>query len=284
MDQQYRDRELGQFLKTRREKISPTQVGLPYGNRRRTLGLKREEVAQLANVSLTWYTWLEQSRSIKVSEQVLESIGHALLLNDTEMQYIFALAQMARPKQKLKGPQFINKTLQLVLNKLEPYPSFVSDQYWNVIGWNDSAKSIFGDFDKMNVRERNTIWRMFTNPSYKVLFCEWDKVAKWIVAQFRLSCSIYADDQWFKNFVEELMIESDEFKKIWLDHNVVFEQDFKKRLMVDNLGELLFDFTSFDLSNNPKIKIAVHTPLDERTEHTINSIHKYVDKNKIRNI
>ena len=98
MDDKYRYKELGQFLKTRRDRISPTQVGLPYGNRRRTLGLKREEVAQLANVSLTWYTWLEQSRSIKVSDQVLESIGHALLLNETEMQYIFSLSQMAMPE------------------------------------------------------------------------------------------------------------------------------------------------------------------------------------------
>lgn len=127
MDEKYRYKELGQFLKSRRDKISPTQVGLPYGNRRRTLGLKREEVAQLANVSLTWYTWLEQSRSIKVSDQVLESIGHALLLNETEMQYIFALSQIAMPESKSQGPQLISKSLQAVLNKLDPYPAFASD-------------------------------------------------------------------------------------------------------------------------------------------------------------
>lgn len=271
MEDSYRYKELGRFLKARREKISPTQVGLPYGNRRRTLGLKREEVAQLASVSLTWYTWLEQSRSIKVSEQVLESIGHALMLNETEMQYIFALAKLAMPKTRLtQGPQFINDTIQVVINKLEPFPSFASDQYWNVIGWNNSAKIIFGDFAKMNARERNTIWRMFTNPKYKTLFTEWDKVAKWIVAQFRLSCSNYTEDQWFKNFVEELMIESEEFKKIWLDHNVAFDKDLKKKLMVDKLGELVFDFTSFDLSNNSKIKIAVHSPLNEEITQKLN--------------
>ena len=265
MDDEYRYKELGQFLKTRRDKISPTQVGLPYGSRRRTLGLKREEVAQLANVSLTWYTWLEQGRFIKVSDQVLESIGRALLLNETEMKYIFALSQIVMPESKSQGPQFISKPLQAVLNKLEPYPTFASDQYWNVIGWNDCAKAIFGDFDKMNARERNTIWRMFTNPKYKTLFTQWDKVAQWIVAQFRLSCSQYTSDQWFKNFVEELMIESDDFKKWWLDHNVTFEEDFQKRLSIESLGELVFDFTSFDVSSNPQIKIAVHTPANIET-------------------
>jgi len=265
MDDEYRYKELGKFLKTRRDLISPTQVGLPYGNRRRTLGLKREEVCQLAHVSLTWYTWLEQSRPIKVSEQVLESIGHALLLNETEMQYIFALSQLARPESKSQRPQLISKSLQTVLDKLDPYPAFASDQYWNVIGWNTSAKIIFGDFDKMNARERNTIWRMFTNPSYKTLFSEWDKVGQWIVAQFRLSCSIFTSDQWFKNFLEELMIESDDFKKWWLDHNVAFEEDFQKQLMIEAIGELVFDFTSFDVSSNPQIKIAVHTPADGET-------------------
>lgn len=265
MNDEYRYKVLGQFLKTRRAKISPTQVGLPYGNRRRTPGLKREEVAQLANVSLTWYTWLEQSRPIKVSDQVLESVGHALLLNETEMQYIFALSQLAMPESNLQGPQLISKPLQAVLDKLEPYPSFASDQYWNVIGWNASAKMIFGDFDKMNARERNTIWRMFTNPNYKALFSEWEKVSQWIIAQFRLSCGIYASDQWFKNFVEELMIDSEDFKKWWVDHNVAFEEDFQKRLMIEPLGELIFDFTSFDVSSNPQIKIAVHTPANGET-------------------
>ncbi|MCX7749856.1 MAG: helix-turn-helix transcriptional regulator [Clostridia bacterium] len=262
---EYRFKELGQFLKTRRARISPTQVGLPYGNRRRTPGLKREEVAQLANVSLTWYTWLEQGRPIKVSEQVLESIGHALLLDETEMQYVFMLSQLTMTEIKPQKSQLVSKPLQAVLDKLGPFPSFASDQYWNVIGWNASAKVIFGNFDKMNDRERNTIWRMFTNPSYKGLFAEWDKAARWIVSQFRLSCGIYASDQWFKKFVEELMIESNDFKQWWLEHNVAFEENFRKKLNVEPVGQLVFDFTSFDVSSDPRIKIAVHTPADEET-------------------
>lgn len=265
MDDEYRLKELGQFLKIRRERISPTQVGLPYGNRRRTPGLKREEVAQLANVSLTWYTWLEQGRSIKVSDQVLESIGRSLLFNETEMQYIFVLSQLVMPESKAHEFQLVSKPLQAVLNKLEPYPTFASDQYWNVIGWNDSAKLIFGNFDNMNDRERNTIWRMFTNSNYKELFSEWDKAAQWMVAQFRLSCGMYATDQWFKKFVEELMTKSDSFKKLWLEHNVTFEENFQKRLRIEPLGELVFEFTSFDVSSNPKIKIAVHTPGNKDT-------------------
>lgn len=272
MDDEYRYKELGKFLKTRRDKISPTQVGLPYGNRRRTLGLKREEVAQLANVSLTWYTWLEQGRSINVSDQVLESIGHTLLLNETEMKYIFALSQITMPESKVSAPQFISKPIQAILNKLEPYPSFASDQYWNVIGWNESAKLIFGDFSKMNGRERNTIWRMFTNTKYKTLFTEWDEVGQWIVAQFRISCSQYTSDKWFENFVEELILESDDFKNWWVDHNVDFQDDFKKRINIESVGELIFDFTSFDVSINPRTKIAIHTPANMETSNKLKNL------------
>jgi len=110
---------------------------------------------------------------------------------------------------------------------------------------------------------------MFINPQNRTLFTEWDKVGQWIVAQFRLSCSQYTSDQWFENFVKELMIESDDFKKWWLDHNVNFEEDFRKHLMIESVGELVFDFTSFDVSSNPQIKIAVHTPANSETSYKL---------------
>lgn len=272
MDDEYRFRELGQFLKARRARISPTQVGLPYGNRRRTPGLKREEVAQISNVSITWYTWMEQGRPIKVSEQVLASIGQALLLNEREMQYIFKLSQMTMTEIKHQESQLVGKPLQAILDKLEPFPSFASDQYWNVIGWNPSAKAIFGDFEKMNGRERNTIWRMFTNPEYKKLFSDWDKAAEWIVAQYRLACGSYLADEWFKKFVDELMAESSDFMKFWMEQNVNYEGDFRKRFYIQTVGEMIFDFTSLDLSINPHIKIAVHTPVDEETTEKLKKI------------
>ncbi len=266
--------ELGKFIKSKREKISPTQVGFYYGKRRRTPGLKREEVAQLANVSLTWYTWLEQGRDIKVSEQVLESIGNALLLNETEMLYIFSLSQMTVPKGKSKSKKMnlISNPVQIILDKLEPYPSFASDQYWNVIGWNKIAKRIFGDFDHMNSRERNTIWRMFTFSEYRSLFMDWEMVSQWIVAQYRLSCINFMNDSWYKNFIDDLMKQSDEFKQLWLDHNVTYEDDFRKRMNVESLGMLLFDFTSFDVSTSPNIKIAIHTPANQETMEKLNTL------------
>lgn len=272
MSDAYGYKELGQFLKAKRNQISPTQVGLPYGGKRRAPGLKREEVAQLASVSLTWYTWLEQNRSIKVSEQVLESIGHALLLNETEMKYIFSLAQLAIPELKPSSAEFVSKPIQTALNKFDPYPAFASDQYWNVIAWNASANAIFGNFDKMSSRERNTVWRMFKTPHYKELFTEWHKAAEWIVAQFRISCGKYNADSWFSNFVNELMEDSIEFKTLWLNQNVCFDTNFKKSISYKTLGTLLFDFTSYDLSANSQIKIALHTPADEDTSHKLNKL------------
>jgi transcriptional regulator with XRE-family HTH domain len=273
MEDKYRLKELGNFLKARRERISPTQVGLPYGNNRRTSGLKREEVAQLANVSLSWYTWLEQGRSIKVSSQVLESIGHALLLNEAEMRYIFILSQLAMTDIKLGESQIVIKPLQVILNKLEPFPSFAFDQYWNVIGWNASAKMVFGDYEKMNDRERNIIWRTFMVPYHKTLFSEWDKVTQWLVANFRLSCGIYASDQWFIKFIKELMDESEDFKKCWLKCDV-FEEDFKKRIMLESVGELVFDFICFEMLGTRQIKIGSYTPANDETFEKINTLSK----------
>jgi transcriptional regulator with XRE-family HTH domain len=234
-----------------------------------SLGLKREEVAELANVSLTWYTWLEQGRTIKVSGQVLKSIGHALLLNETEMRYIFRLSQLAMTDTRPQESQIVSNSLKAILNKLEPFPSFVFDQYWNVIGWNTSAKRTFGDFGKMNDRERNIIWRMFTDPGHKSLFSEWDKVAQWLVANFRLSSAAYVSDKWFIKFVQELMIESGDFGECWLNHNVFYEEDFKKRMMIEPIGELVFDFTCFDVIGNPQIRIAAYTPANEETSEKL---------------
>lgn len=272
MDNEYRLKELGQFLKSRRERISPSQVGLHYGSRRRTPGLKREEVTQLANVSLTWYTWLEQGRHIKVSEQVLESVGKALLLNDTEIQYIFKLSQLAYTEKSPSQIQLVTKPVRAILDKLEPFPCFASDQFWNVIGWNNTANEIFGDFEKMNDRERNTIWRMFTNPRYKTLFTEWDKAAQWIVAQFRLSCSSYHANSWFVNFVKDLIEASHDFEKMWLEHNVTFEEHFKKRIKHSTVGELIFDFTSLIVADGSSVSIAVHTPADSETCKRLNKL------------
>jgi transcriptional regulator with XRE-family HTH domain len=271
MDDSYRRKELGNFLTARRKRISPTQVGLPYGNNRRTSGLKREEVAQLANVSISWYTWLEQGRPIKVSSQVLESIGNALLLNEAEMKYIFILSQLAMTDNKPRETNTVIKPLQTILNKLNPFPSFAFDQYWNIIGWNVSAKKVFGDFEKMNDRERNIIWRMFMVPYHKSLFSEWDKVAQWLVANFRLSCGRYTSDKWFVKFIEELMNESEDFKKYWLKCDV-FEEDFKKIIKLDSVGELVFDFMCFEMIGNQQIKIASYTPANDETSEKIKAL------------
>lgn len=129
----------------------------------------------------------------------------------------------------------------------------------------------FGDYEKMNDRERNIIWRMFMVPYHKSLFSEWDKVAQWLVANFRLSCGRYASDQWFVKFIKELMNESEDFKKCWLKCDV-FEEDFEKRIMLESVGELVFDFICFEMIENRQIKIASYIPANDETFEKLNTL------------
>ena len=157
-----RYQELADFLKTRRAKILPSQVGLASAARRRTPGLRREEVAQLAGIGLTWYTWLEQGRPIRVSAQVLESLARIILLDKQERIHLYLLANQPVPTDIPGHQGTVSPLLQHVLDSLTLCPSFIADQRWNVIAWNKPARFVLGDFCAMNARQRNVVWAMFT--------------------------------------------------------------------------------------------------------------------------
>jgi len=258
-----RYKELADFLKTRRAKITPAQVGLPIGVRRRTPGLRREEVAQLAGIGLTWYTWLEQGRPIRVSLQIIESLSRVLMLNQNERTHLFTLAKQPLSASITLFSGSITPIIQHVLDHLVLCPAFVLDQRWQVIAWNKAACLVFEDFGKVDIMERNMIWRMFTNSDYKQLFINWEYHAQGILARFRSSCGEYVEDPWFFKFIEALKTKSEAFDLWWSKHEIQSDDSIYKEMMHPLVGLLKFEFSSFDISDTPGLRLIVNTPCSE---------------------
>jgi len=260
-NERYRYEELADFLKTRRAKILPSQVGLSSGARRRTPGLRREEVSQLAGIGLTWYTWLEQGRPIQVSAQIIESLSRVLLLDKQERIHLYLLANQPLPSDIPEYHGSVSPALQHVLDSLILCPSLVTDQRWNVIAWNKAACLIFGDFTKMNVRERNIVWAMFTDDKYKQLLVDWNQYAKRLLGRFRATCGQYIEDAWLVQFINDLKMQSTEFNLWWPLHEVESSSEKYKQLNHPTAGILDFEVSNFDLSDHSGLKLIVHVPL-----------------------
>ena len=256
-----RYKELADFLKTRRAKILPSQVGLSSATRRRTPGLRREEVAQLAGIGITWYTWLEQGRTIHVSPQVIESLAKVLLLDKQERIHLYLLANQPLPADIPGYQGTVSPILQHVLDSLILCPSLVTDQRWNVIAWNKAACLVLGDFSKMNVRERNIVWAMFTDNKYKQLFVDWNLHAKGLLGRFRATCGQYIEDSWLAQFIDDLKMQSIEFNLWWPLHEIESNSEKHKQLNHPIAGILDFEVSNFDVSDNSGLKLIVHTPL-----------------------
>ena len=262
-NEKHRYNELADFLKTRRAKILPSQVGLSTGIRRRTPGLRREEVAQLAGIGLTWYTWLEQGRPIQVSTQVIESLSKVLLLDKQERIHLYRLANQPLAVDIPGYQGTVSPTLQHVLDSLILCPSLVTDQRWNVIAWNKAACLLFGDFSEMNVRERNIVWAVFTDDKYKQLLVDWDRHAKGLLGRFRSTCGQYIEDSWLAQFIDDLKMQSTEFNLWWSLHEIQSNGEKHKQLNHPVAGILDFEISNFDVSDNSGLKMIVHVPLAE---------------------
>lgn len=259
-NEKHRYEELADFLKTRRAKILPSQVGLSSAARRRTPGLRREEIAQLAGIGITWYTWLEQGRPIRVSTQVVESLSRVLMLNKQERIHLYLLTNQPLPAELPGYEGTLSPILQHVLDSLRCCPSLVTDQRWNVIGWNKAACIIFGDFSEMTLRERNIVWAMFTDHKYKQLFTDWDMHAKDLLGRFRSTCGQYIEDPWIAQFVGDLKLVSEEFHTWWQLHEIETNREKYKQLNHPQAGRLDFEVSNFDVSDNSGLKMIVHTP------------------------
>ena len=259
-------KELGDFLKTRRTKILPSQVGLPEGTRRRTPGLRREEVASLAGVGLTWYTWIEQGRPIQVSASVLESLARALMLDRQEINHLYTLAGQATPVTYPSYDETIDPMLQHMLDGLEFSPATIVDARWNVIAWNQAAAKLSLNFGKISLYKRNLLRLMFTDEEFKKTFTDWSSAAQGMVARFRAACGEIIDDPWIKELVNQLKSESKEFSLWWSMHNVNTEKEHFKTVIHPLLGRLDFEETSYMVWDHTGLKMSVFTPLTETKE------------------
>ncbi len=257
----HRYKELSDFLKTRRARIMPSQAGLPEGPRRRTPGLRREEVAQLAGIGLTWYTWLEQGRPIRVSTQVLESLSRVLLLDRQERLHLYHLANQATPTDMPEYAGTVSPALQHVLDSLRFCPSLVVDRCWNVLAWNEESCLLFGDFSRMNARQRNVVWAVFTEPGYKKLLVDWEANAKALLGRFRTVCGKLVEDPWLLRFVGDLKEQSEEFSLWWPLHEIHGDNEVRKRLDHPVAGILDFEVSNFDVADNSGLKMIIHTPV-----------------------
>jgi len=262
-----RNKELANFLKTRRLRLTPQAVGLvQQSTRRRIKGLRREEVAALSGVSVTWYTYLEQGRQIKVSEQVLESIARTLQLDNDEKNYLFTLAASWLAKEEnLSKEQGISSSLQMMLDDLQICPAYIVGNHWEVIAWNRMACAVFGDFSKMNQLGRNLIWRMFTDQTYRNLFIDWESMAKRLLAQFRTYYAKNIDDPWYMEIIENLKATSLEFKHWWEEHEVIGIPEGKKGVLHPRAGLLSLEYNTFLLAEHQDILLNVYTP-DQKTD------------------
>lgn len=261
MDQHEREL-LGEFLRTRRAKLTPVQAGLPAGKRRRTPGLRREELAQLAGVSVTWYTWIEQGRDIHFSVEVLESLARVLRLPPPEKDYLFALAGM-RPPHEPPPEAFPLSTLAHIVEHQGHYPAYVMGRYWGLLAWNKSASSLFGDFAALPDAERNMLWYVFARAETRALVVDWAERARRLLAEFRADCSAYMNDPALHDFLNRLSASSPEFADWWAAQDVHARDGGRREFAHPVVGRLCLEQTTFRLSSQPDIKLVIHLPLPE---------------------
>lgn len=275
MEQSVKERlhELAQFLRTRRARISPEQAGLPHGGRRRTPGLRRGEVALLSGVSVDWYTWLEQARYIQVSAQVLESIARTLQLDSNERKHLFQLALQQLPADLPPTVSSISRTLQSFLDLQGTSPAYVTDQRLNIVAWNKAANMIYGNYESMSGRERNTVWRTFTSTYVQQLLQEnWETHARHRLAHFRASYGKFAGDPWWMDLIEELNRASEKFRAWWPQHDVLSGPEGKKINYHPTVGLLVFDQISFLVSDSPHLTVTINIAAND--DDTISRVQK----------
>jgi transcriptional regulator with XRE-family HTH domain len=263
MNDQERRKELAQFLRSRRERISPEAMGLPGGSRRRTPGLRREELASLAGIGVTWYTRLEQGRDITVSPQVLESLARVLDLDAAERNHLFILAREQQPADPYPLTTAISPELQCILDRMGTYPAYVANPRWDIIAWNQAMARVYTDFGFLPIRERNIPRFMFTNPLQRTLLTDWEKEAQGMLALFRASTERYVGEPWFKELVADLQQASPEFREWWPRHDIQAAHTGQKELNHPLVGRLVLQSTTFQVSDAPDLRMVIYTPLAE---------------------
>jgi transcriptional regulator with XRE-family HTH domain len=252
-----RRQELSDFLRNRRGRIAPADVGLTATNRRRTPGLRREEVAQLAGMSATWYTWLEQKRAIGVSSGVLENLARVLRLDPVERMQLFQLALRPPVVDSPSKHETVSPLIRRLLDQTDPIPAFVLGRRWDVLAWNRAALAFFLDFEQIPANERNMLWLVFTNSTLRSLIVDRRKRAQDTLARFRADYGRHAGEEHFVQLVERLKSVSSEFAEWWPRHDILPMTEGRNAYDHPRVGRMIVENTMFSVVDNPELRLVV---------------------------
>jgi len=256
-----RRRELGQFLRDRRANLVRADQGLPPIGKSRVVGLRREEVAAFAAVSVTWYTWLEQGRDINASRQVLESIGRVLRLSVAEQAYLLAMGGYAAlPAAEVPAIEAAPRHLQGLLDALD-FPAFAVAPDWGIAGWNAAYSGLYSRITEIAPAERNLLWLIFTDPLLRQMLPDWEETSRYFVAEFRAEAGPRLGSVSHTALVAKLSAASEEFAHIWATHGV---QGFASRQRVfvhPEVGELVFEQHRLVPSDAPELHFVLYVPV-----------------------
>jgi len=262
---------LGTFLRDRRTRLDPAAFGLG-GGRRRTPGLRREEVAQRANISPTWYTWLEQGRGGAPSADVLNRIAAGLMLTEPEREHLFILGLGRPPEARYRGAEGVTPRLQRVLDALSPSPTLIKTATWDVVAWNDAAAALLTDYAKLPPDRRNILRMMFSDERVQAAQDDWLAVARFVVASFRADAMRAGAGAEIAQLVDELSQTSPQFAALWRANDVVGHAEGVKRIRHPKIGLIELEFSIFAVDGRPDLGMIVYNPVTSEGADRIRSL------------
>jgi transcriptional regulator with XRE-family HTH domain len=262
---------LGDFLRDRRTRLDPAAFGFKAG-RRRTPGLRREEIAQRANISPTWYTWLEQGRGGAPSAHVLDRIAAGLMLTEPEREHLFILAFGHPPEARYKGHEGITPRLQHVLDAMPASAAIIKTATWDVVAWNAAAAVLLTDYSRLPAEQRNILRLMFSDSSLRAVQEDWLSVARFAVGAFRADATRAGASAEIAQLVEELSRTSPEFEALWRDNDIAGHGEGVKRLRHPEIGPIELEFSTFAVEGRPDLNMMVFNPATPEGAERIKSL------------
>ncbi|MFE5757837.1 helix-turn-helix domain-containing protein [Streptomyces massasporeus] len=266
-----RRHELAAFLRSRRERIAPEQVGLPRGRRRRTPGLRREEVAQLSAVGVTWYTWLEQARDIQVSVQVLDALARALLLDPSERAHLFRLAGAADPTPATTCPS-VTPAMRALLEQVEPFPACLQNSRYDILAHNRTYGLLLCDLDAVPPEDRNCILLSYTHAEWQSSIVHLEETQRLMAARFRATMAGHLTEPAWKMLLDRLHAESPAFRTAWDRHEVVAHRTKRKEFRNRHVGRVTVDHTDLWLTPGTGPRIVTYVPADEESRERLDML------------
>lgn len=262
---------LGTFLRERRTRLDPAALGYA-GGRRRTPGLRREEVAQRAGISATWYSWLEQGRGGAPSPHALDGLAEALLLTDAEREHLFVLGLGRPPEVRYQPPGGVTPRLQRVLDALDGSPAIIRTATWDVIAWNRAATAVLADYPALPPADRNILRLLFLDPKRREIDVDWENVARFIVGVFRGDTVRTGAAAIVQPLVDELRARSPDFARMWRDSEVRNSCEGTRHLRHGALGEIALEFSAFVVDGRPDLAMLVYSPLSDNDAARIKAL------------